>query len=228
MIPPYIVQVALEQGIEIIAITDHNASANVEAVQKAASGTGLTVLPGMEFQTREEVHLLCLFDTLAQLGAWQLVVDSHMPDLMNNADYFGEQFVVDETGDFIRREPRLLLVSANLSFGDAVAEVNKIGGIVIPAHVDRQTYSLIGNLGFVPPAVSLAALEISKNITPAAAVKKFPQIKGFPLIQSGDAHRLEEILGANRLTLDAPTIREIVLALHCQEGRSLVISISER
>ena len=104
MIPPLIVQTAIEKGINLLAVTDHNASANVIAVQRAAQDTGMIVLPGMELQTREEVHLLCLFDTLEQLEAWQNLVDEHLPPLENDIEYFGEQFVVDETGDFIRRE----------------------------------------------------------------------------------------------------------------------------
>ena len=225
MIPPFIVQEAIKKGICLIAITDHNASANVGAVQKAASGTGLTVLPGMELQTREEVHLLCLFDTLEQIAAWQSFVDARLPEIENNADFFGEQFVVDETGEFVRRETRLLLASANISFGEAVEGVNRIGGIAIPAHVDRKTYSLIANLGFVPPDVSLLALEISRNLSPSEAHRRFPQICGFPLIQSGDAHRLEEILGANEFRLATPTIGEIGLALREQEGRTLTIRL---
>ena len=80
MIPPLIVQAALEHHIDIIAITDHNASANVLAVQKAADGIGLTVLPGMEIQTHEDVHLLCLFASLMDLEAWQHKVDSSLPE----------------------------------------------------------------------------------------------------------------------------------------------------
>jgi hypothetical protein len=115
-----------------------------------------------------------------------------MPPLENNVDYFGEQFVVDESGDFIRRETRLLLTSANLSLEEAVAEVLELGGIAIPAHVNRPAFSLIANLGFVPPKVSFTALEISRHLTPAQACEKFPQLQNFPLIQNGDVHRLDE------------------------------------
>jgi predicted metal-dependent phosphoesterase TrpH len=115
MIPPLIVQEALDHGINLLAVTDHNTTANVKAVQKAAAGTELTVLPGMELQTSEEVHVLCLFDTLDQMAAWQKFVDVRMPPLENNIEYFGEQFVVDETGEFIRRETQLLLTSAKIS-----------------------------------------------------------------------------------------------------------------
>src|SRR5512145_2646754 len=93
MIPPLIVQEALEQNIDIIAITDHNASANVRAVQKAADGTGLTVLPGMEVQSREDVHLLTFFETIETLDAWQRQVDRALPDLLNDPGFFGEQFI---------------------------------------------------------------------------------------------------------------------------------------
>jgi PHP family Zn ribbon phosphoesterase len=183
----------------------------------------LTVLPGMELQTREEVHLLCLFDTIGQIEAWQSLVDIHMPPLENNIEFFGEQFVVDETGDFIRRETRLLLTSANLSLEEAVAEVTKLGGLAVPAHVNRQAYSLIANLGFVPPDLPFAALEISRHITPTEARQKFPQLKEYPLIQNGDVHYLDDFLGVNRFQMAAPTIAEIKLALSSQKRRSLTL-----
>jgi PHP family Zn ribbon phosphoesterase len=225
MIPPLIVREALARGITLLAITDHNASANVGAVQKAAAGSGLTVLPGMELQTREEVHLLCLFDTLAQMASWQAMVDERLPKIENNVEFFGEQFIVDETGDFIRRETRLLITSANLTFGEAVKGVEHLGGLAIPAHVDRKTFGLIGVLGFVPPDVSLAALEISRHLSPAEARARFPQIQGYPLLQGGDVHRLEEFLGANEFTLAEPTIAEIRRALLAQEGRALRVHL---
>ncbi|HZU86456.1 MAG TPA: PHP domain-containing protein [Anaerolineaceae bacterium] len=223
MIPPFIVQEALEKSIRLIAITDHNATANIAAVQKAAAGYDLTVLPGMEVQTREEVHSLCLFDTLEQSAAWQAIVDAALPLMQNRPDYFGEQFVVDETGDFIRREERMLAISVDMGLEDAFHEVTRLGGLFIPAHVNRRTFGLLANLGLVPTDIALEALEISRQLPIAEAVIKFPQLRGYPLIQSGDVHRLEEFLGANYLTLQAPTIAEIRLALQGKEGRSLEI-----
>lgn len=219
MIPPLIVSEALERGIRIIAITDHNASANVEAVQKAAAGTGLAVLPGMEVQTQEEVHVLCLFDRLDSLAAWQGRVDSEITPLPNDPEHFGEQFVVDETGDFIRREHRLLLTSACLSIEQIFQEVEALGGLAIPAHVDRKAFGLLANLGFVPADLHIEALEISRHVKPRQADQVFPQIKGYPLIQSGDVHRLEEFLGVNEFTIEKPSIEEIRKALHGEDGR---------
>ena len=221
MIPPFIVQEALARGINLLAVTDHSASANVAAVMKAAQGSQLTVLPGMEVQTREEVHTLCIFDTLEQLSDWQAHVDGRLPDLENKVALFGEQFVVDDTGEFIRREPRLLLNSTSLTLEEAVRQVSALGGMAIPAHIDRQAFSLIANLGLVPPQMPFAALEVTRRISPQQARRQFPQAGSYPLIQGGDAHRLEEILGASILTMRAPTIAEMRLALNNQERRSL-------
>lgn len=220
MIPPFIVQEALDLGLHLIAITDHNASANVEAVQKAAAGSGLTVLPGMELQTQEEVHLLCLFDHNEQLRSFQATVDAALPPLHNNPEFFGEQFVVDETGDFLRREERLLLTSADMSLTEAVTAVERLGGLAIPAHVDRKAFGLLFNLGFVPPDAYLLALEISRHLLPETACEVYPQLCGYPLIQSGDVHRLEEFLGANTFMMESPTVAEIKKALRCEAGRS--------
>ena len=220
MIPPLIVQTAIAKGIHWLAVTDHNASANVQAVQQAAQGTGLIVLPGMEVQTREEVHVLCLFDTLDQLAAWQAVVDAHLPPLENDIDHFGEQFVVDETGDFIRREPRLLLASVNLSLDEAARVAIALGGVAIPAHIDRKANGLLEILGFVPANAAVAALEISRHLTVDMAPLRYPQVRGYPLIRDGDAHRLNEFLGVNEFWVERPTIAELKMALRHENGRA--------
>jgi hypothetical protein len=217
MIPPLIVQEALDHRINLLAITDHNASENIQAVMQAAAGTDLTILPGMELQTREDVHLLCLFDTLQQIQQWQAVVDQRLPNMLNKPDFFGEQFVVDATGDFIRNEDRLLSNSAEISIEDAAEGVKKLGGLPIPAHVDRKAYGLLATLGLIPPGFE--ALEISRYITPAEALHAFPQIKGYSLLQSGDVHYMDGFLGAVTFTMEAPTIAEIRMALRSEYGR---------
>lgn len=223
MIPPLIVQAALEKNIDIIAITDHNASANVVSVQKAAAGTGLTVLPGMEVQSREDVHLLTLFENVETLESWQQQVDEHLPDLPNDAEYFGEQFVVDETGDFIRMEPRLLLNSTEFSIDEIFLRVDALGGIVIPAHVERKSYGLFPSLGLISDEWPLLALEISRHTSRELAAASFPALRKYPLIQSGDVHRLDEFLGSTLFTLSSPTLMELRMAFHKIDGRSVCI-----
>jgi PHP family Zn ribbon phosphoesterase len=219
MIPPFIVQKALNIGLNLIAITDHNASENVPAVIKAAEGSGLTVLPGMELQTEEEVHVLCLFDSMDQLNKLQELVDKTLPDVKNNIEFFGEQFIVDHTGEFIRRKERLLINSTQLSFDEAFHAVTELGGLFIPAHVNRQAFGLIDHLGFVPPDLDIDALEISRHISLEDAKTKFPQIKMFPLIQSGDVHYIDDFLGVNQFIIEKPTIAELKQAFRSINGR---------
>jgi 3',5'-nucleoside bisphosphate phosphatase len=223
MIPPLIVQQALELEIDLIAITDHNASANVDAVQKAAEGTKLTVLPGMEVQSREDVHLLTIFETLDALNIWQNEVDAALPEKQNNADLFGGQLVVDETGEFIRNEPRLLLTSTHFSIDEIFERVNTLGGVVIPAHVERTSYGLLPTLGLISERWNISALEISRRTTPEKLVETFPTARKFPLIQSGDVHRLDEFLGTTVFTLLSPTLMEINMAFKKISGRDVFI-----
>jgi PHP family Zn ribbon phosphoesterase len=223
MIPPLIVQKALEKTIELNAITHHNSREKLRAVKKAAQGTGLTVLPGMEVQSREEVHLLTLFETREELEAWQKEVDASLPDLPNQPGFFGEQFVVDETGDFIRNEPRLLLVSTGFAIDEIFERVKALGGVVIPAHVERFSFGLFPTLGLISENWDLPALEISRQITPQRALAMFPAVRNYPLIQSGDVHRLEDFLGATVFTLTSPTLLEIRLAFNKIGGREVCI-----
>lgn len=223
MIPPLIVQTALNNQIDIIAITDHNASANVRAVQKAADGTGLTVLPGMEVQTHEDVHMLCLFASLLDLESWQHKVDLSLPDALNQPEHFGEQYIVDENGEYIRTENRLLLTATEFSIEEVIEQVNELGGLVIPAHVDRKSFGLFPTLGFLADWWHFPALEISRHITAEALHEKFPSSKNHVLIQSGDVHRLDEFLGTTHFEIESPTVDEITKAFCGENQRSVKI-----
>ena len=220
MMPEFILERAQELGLTLIAVTDHNSAENAAAMLQAAEGTGITVLPGMEVQTREEVHMLCLFDTLEQLEAWQTLVDEHLPDLENDIEHFGEQFVVDAEGDFVRRELQLLLTSTDLTLEEAIGAVNAIDGLAIPAHIDRKANGLLTLLGFVPTQVTVNALELSRHISIDVAPLRYPQIRGYPLVQDGDAHRLNEFLGVNEFVVESPTITELKMALRHENGRT--------
>lgn len=215
-----IIREALAKNIELIAITDHNAIDNIPAVIEAAEGTGIKVLSGIELQTREEIHSLCLFDEFDQAQEFFKAIQDSFLKIKNNPDFFGEQFVVDASGDFIRREERLLITSCALSLKAAWAEVDRLNGLMIPAHVNRSTFGLLPVLGFIPQDIPLEIIEISKHITPKEAVLRFPGLAGYHLIQSGDAHMLEEIIGVNELLIEKRTISEIRSAFIGQNNRS--------
>lgn len=223
MIPPFIVQQALALHLDLIAVTDHNATHNVEAVQAAAAGSSLTVWPGMEVQTREEVHVLCLFDDNRRAAAWQALVDAALPPLLNDPDHFGGQFVVDATGDFIREHVQLLLTSTQFSLEEVVTHVRTLGGVAIPCHVDRPTFSVLSQLGFIPPDLDVPAIEISARLTPAQAIARWPQLARWTLVQNGDAHRLNEMINRTCVVMAEPTIAELRLALTHQAERSTCI-----
>jgi len=225
MIPPLIIQQARKVGLDIIAITDHNSAENVATVMDAAEGSGITVIPGMEVQTQEEVHIICLFDTLQQVHHWQEIVYAHLPDQKNPDDIFGPQFVVDATGAYIRHNERLLLTSTSLSVEQVVEEVKREGGICIAAHVDRPSYSLLSVLGFIPPGLDLAAVEISARTTPEEACRRFPQLINYPVVVSGDAHRLNEIIARTIFVIEEPSITELSLALGKRRGRKSKILV---
>jgi hypothetical protein len=147
-----------------------------------------------------------------------------MPKIANNPDFFGEQFVVDETGDFIRREESLLLTSSSLTIKEACESVGKFGGILIPAHVNRKAFGLLPTLGFIPEELSCnKVMEISRHISKDRAVLEYPQLAGKVLIQSGDVHRLNEFLGVNQFRISKPTISELNMAFENIDGRDFEI-----
>ena len=215
MLPPFIVQRALETNTNLIAITDHNASANVPAVIKAAEGTDLTVVPGIELETAEEIHVVCLFDTYAQLFEFQKIVDRYLPDIPNNSDFFGLQLIVDSEGNFIETEDRLLSNATQLSLSEAQRHVLALGGIFIPAHVNREENGLIPRLGGIPPELNLSVLEIS-HTTRERVIQRYPYLKDYHLIPGADAHDLDGISGAIKFQIEEFSVDALLKALETQ------------
>jgi len=223
MIPPLIVRRARELGIELLAVTDHHSVENAAAVQEAARAVGIEVLAGMEVQTREEVHVVCYFEDTVQAEEWQEMIWKRLPGMANRPEFFGEQYVVDATGAYVRTNGRLLQTSTDLSFDELFWLAEQWGVLAVPAHVDRPRYSLFANLGVLPEAVRLPGVEISRNIAPQEALRRFPSLRGLGMVQSGDAHRLKEMTNSTLLKLKEPTAQEVRKALLGQEGRSVKI-----
>jgi len=227
MIPPRIIRQAKRSGLSLIAITDHNSCHNVEAVIQASVGTGIHVLPGMELQSKEEVHLLCLFDTVHQCQEWQEEVFRRLPSLGNKEEIFGAQFVVDSVGEWVRTEERFLAGATDIGLEEVVTGVHSMGGMVIPAHVDRPSFSLLSNLGLVPESLKVQALEVTPQFVPSIGLQKWPQLKAWCLIVNGDAHRLQEMQNRTLFKIEAPVIQEIYLALQGEQGRRVVVEWPE-
>jgi len=223
MTPGNIIGLSLEYGVDIVAITDHNSGENVRAVSGFAEGTGVTVWPGMEVQTREEVHLVVLAADIDGLEGWQRFVYDHLPDRLNRPDVFGEQQLFDKEGRVTGVVPRLLLTSVGLSVDEVRLEATRRGLLCYPAHIDRPICSYISNLGFAPPAGDFDLIEVSSKAKVEEVVRKFPLLEGRSILVSSDAHRLEELGPARtRLLLEEPTLDELRAAIAGRGERKIV------
>jgi len=224
MIPPLIVAQAVEVGLDMIAVSDHNSAENVRAVMKAAEGSPLKVLPGLECESVEGVHIVCIFDRAEDAESMQELVYSSLPDLKNDSKKLGEQMVVTHDAEFVRYNERLLLASTSLEIIDIVQAAEERSGIAFPAHVDRIAYGVYGVLGFLPLDVKFPAVEISKHITEADARAKYPDLKCRAIIRSSDAHVLADIGSARTaFNIERRSGAEIKLAVEGKDGRSVVV-----
>lgn len=223
MTPHHIVMRAAQYGVDAVAITDHNASANAAAAVKAAERYGVKVFPGMEVECREEAHIVVLFDTLEQLAGWQKIVDVNMNGLKNNAERFGAQFIVDDDDNFVAEEERMLLGPLKLTAAEVIRQVADLGGIAVAAHVDRPSYSLLMQLGFLPSDMGLAAAEISPaGIKEIKAQKLKIALGGLNYVTDSDAHMMDSFISGpkNLITVEELTVAELKLAFAAEAGRS--------
>ena len=154
---------------------------------------------------------------------WQCAVNEALPGLKNRPEYFGEQLRVNAEGEILKRDERLLITSVSLGLQDVVQQVRALEGLAIPAHIDRRAFGLLGSLGMVPEGLPLEALEISRHLTCEAATERYPSLHNFPLLRSGDAHRLSEMTTLTSFYMAAPSVAEMRLALQGIDGRKIVV-----
>ncbi|MBP3762640.1 MAG: PHP domain-containing protein [Bacteroidales bacterium] len=220
MSPSAIVERALERGLDMIAISDHNTTRQVKVAQKIGRERGLFVLGGVEVTSQEEAHCLCFFETDAQLDAFQEFLDAHLPPIPNDEDRFGYQLIVDENEEIVGEEPYHLLNAIDVDIDGLYDEVHRIGGLFVPAHVNKSTTSLTSQLGFVPPDIRADGLEINKFITRDEMVKKFAYLKRFNFITDSDAHFIPDVGSVyNVIHMEHRSFAEFAMALRGEEGR---------
>jgi 3',5'-nucleoside bisphosphate phosphatase len=221
MYPSALVGKAVAERLDVIAICDHNASENVPHVIRAARGYELAVLPGMEITSREEVHLLALFDRMDCLRRLQDIVYSHLPG-KNDESRFGCQAIVNELDEVDGFNERLLIGATELSLADLVRHIHDFGGLTVASHIDRESFSVISQLGFVDPEIPFDALEVSRRTGLAGGRRKYPDLARYPFLTSSDAHRIEEIgSGYTEILLEEPSVQELKMAFARREGRRI-------
>ena len=213
------------KGLDVIAVTDHNTIGNVAAVMEAARGRDLVVLPGMELLTREEVDVLCLFGTLEQAQSWQTLVDGWLLPLENDPETFGPQFLVDAEGEYVAEDTVMRKSPAMVGIEEAARQVHALGGLVIPAHIERTTYGLMHVLGVWSPELEADAVEVSHNMRPREAAERYPSLPDIPIITNSDAHFLDWIGMVRSIFVleHTPSIRELQLAFQSEDGRRVYV-----
>ena len=192
MTPNNIVNMAYLKGLDVIAVTDHNSCGNVRAVQRAAEGK-LMVIAGMEIETSEEVHVLGLFPSIEAAEEMETALAASAAPVKNRPEIFGNQYYMDENDEIVGEEERLLVTATGLDIYDTVENILRLGGVSIAAHIDRTSYSVLSNLGFIPPDLKIGAVEI----TSANRDAMIDRYADYVVLTSSDAHYLGDISERN-------------------------------
>lgn len=224
MSPKNIIKQAKTKKLDIIGITDHNTTKHCKLVRKLAEQSELMVFAGVEVTTKEEIHCLAFFDNDTSLEEFQRFIEGRLPYFPNDPDRFGYQPVINELEQILEMENTLLILAIEAGIEEVEIIVHMLGGLFIPAHVDRQYYSLISQLGFIPADLKSDAFEITRYTNESDFRKSQPAVGLKPLLKSSDAHYLNNIGQAyTELVMQSPTFDEFRLALQGSDERKTII-----
>ncbi len=220
MSPKGILTSAKNKEIDIIGICDHNSSENSLAIINASKQMNICVLPGMEVTSQEEVHVLALFDDIEDTLKLQEYVYNNLPG-KNDEEAFGMQVIVNEKEEAVGINEKLLIGATMIPLDDVIRVIHAFNGIAIASHIDRDSFSIISQLGFIPENLELDAMEVSPNITFKEANERYENI--YPITCSSDAHYPHDIgKGFTTFLLEDGTVAEIKKALKNESGRKLI------
>jgi PHP family Zn ribbon phosphoesterase len=194
-----IVNMSILKGLQLIALTDHNSAKNCPAFISAAKKAGINAIAGMEINTAEEVHAVCLFPELENAMRFDAYVYENLMDIKNEPAIFGEQLMLDEHDCVVGTVEKLLINATSISFFDLAGLMHAYGGLYFPAHIDKSSLSLISNLGFVPPDIHMDAYELKDKSQREALEQSNPPLKNIPLLTNSDAHYLWDISEAENI-----------------------------
>lgn len=193
MTPINIAGMAALKGLDVVALTDHNSCRNCPAFLKACEEFGVLAVPGMEINTSEEVHGVCLFPTLEKALDFDAYVYERLLKFPNKEAIFGKQQLYNEWDQDCGTEPYLLINATDISFDGLWELVRSFEGVMFPAHIDKTANSLVSNLGFIPPDSRFATAEV-KNLNKLYQLRKDnPYLESCRIISNSDAHYLEHI-----------------------------------
>jgi len=213
MTPGNIVGMAFIKGLDVIAITDHQTCANLKSAFAAAErirkeqGSAPVILPGMEVECAEGFHMLAFFPTLSAAFAFEEYLHIFQPQIPNVPDIFGEQYLFDENDEISGTVKNLLSTASFQNSIQLSDKIRRAGGCMIPAHVDRESYSILASLGAIPEELPVRMVEISKNCQWKSFLKFHPNMSEYSHIRNSDAHRLADISEPVE-TLEFPSISE--------------------
>ena len=202
MTPAAVAGMCRLSGLDVAALTDHNTCGNCPAFCQAAQAYGLLAIPGMELCTREEVHVVCLFPDLARAMAFQEEVYRRMENRSNDPAIFGRQLLMDVDDCVVGEEARLLSGATDIGVYEAAGLAEAFGGVAYPAHIDRDSFSLLSNLGLWDPAMGFPLAELSRRCPPGF-VRTRRDLRGVGTIIGTDAHYLHQIVQAEQ-TMEVP------------------------
>lgn len=224
MSPINIIGEAKRQKIDILAMTDHNSTLHSRLMIELGNEAGILVIPGAEVNTREEFHCLTLFEKIDNAEEFQKFLDQNLPLTRNDPTLFGEQLVVDREERILREIEPLLISALKADIYLIKDEVQRLGGIIIPAHIDRPYSSILSQLGFIPDDLNPIAVEVSARFKVGEFRLRHPELSEFQMINNSDAHTLHSLGRATtEYEMQEASFSELVLALRNENGRKIVL-----
>lgn len=190
--PNNLLGMASLSGINVLALTDHNTAKNCPAFFRAAERYGVIPIAGMELTSSEDIHLVCLFESLSGAMEFDKEIEKHRFLIKNRTDIFGEQLILDENDETVATEEYLLSNATDISVEDAPKIAEQYGGVCYPAHIDRDANGIISVLGTFPATPFFSAFEIHDRDKADEYVSRYNLSGKLPIISS-DAHYLTDI-----------------------------------
>lgn len=201
MKPNEILKMADLNGLDFIAICDHNSVIQLESFDKIKKNYNVIVVPGIEVTVSEGYHVVCLFPNFDKAKAFGDVMNSNLNPVFHDLSKLGEQIIFDQFDQIVGTKTDVSLQqNTKLTIPMLRKYAHDFGAIMFLAHIERYDELVYERVENVYKDM-FDLIEINARSDYETILKEHPKLAKYTIIRDSDAHSLE-IINKQKFTVE--------------------------
>lgn len=191
MTPNNILNMCLLKDLNLIAVTDHNSLQQQRVLAEIAKSYDFLLIFGVELTINEGYHILVYFESLEKANYFNDFINSLLNKTILLPNPFS-QVVFNEFDEEVFLIYYNINQNININLNDLIAHIRILGGIIILAHIDRESSGIL-KFNIDLSKLDFDGFEVDDSNNLANIYLKYPKLLNYKILHNSDSHDLRTI-----------------------------------